>query len=112
MEECGKRVRGHEICPRQPRLVADPRAVFRGTSALDTPDESSHHMLAMSCQELTDRLHDYRGGDVGRADREALEAHLMICDHCLRYACDYEVTIRLARSTDGRGARPRLQSTG
>jgi len=60
----------------------------------------------MSCWQLMDRLHDYQGGDVDGSDRAVIEAHLMVCDHCLRYVCDYEVTIRLARSTAGRGARP------
>ena len=56
----------------------------------------------MSCQQLIDRLHDYRCGDVDGAVLPAIEAHLMVCDHCLRYLRDYEMTVRLVRSTVGR----------
>jgi predicted anti-sigma-YlaC factor YlaD len=58
----------------------------------------------MSCQELTDRLHDYLGGDVDRADLRVIEDHLKVCDRCLRYACEYELTLRLARSAAGQEA--------
>ena len=62
----------------------------------------------MSCKPMR-RMHDYRCGDVGRADLPAIEAHLMVCDDCLRNLGEYELTIRLARSTAWRGARPPLQ---
>lgn len=66
-------------------------------------------MKAMTCQELTGRLLDFHGGDVDRAGLRAIEAHLTVCDPCLRYLCDYELTIRLAQSAAGRGAGLRLQ---
>ena len=59
----------------------------------------------MTCQELTDRLPDYTSRDVDLAGRRAIEGHLMVCDACVRYLCDYEATVRLARATaaDERG---------
>lgn len=56
-------------------------------------------MLAMTCCELTERLFDYHCGAVDSARQRAVEAHLMVCDRCLRYAGDYQMTVQIVRST-------------
>ena len=53
----------------------------------------------MTCRELTDRLRDYGCGCIDCAERRTVEAHLMVCDRCLRYLGEYELTVRLARVT-------------
>ena len=75
----------------------------------ETDGRRPHHTKAMTCQELTDRLPDYTSHDVDLAGRRAIEAHLMICDRCVRYLRDYEVTVRLARSTAARATKPPLR---
>jgi anti-sigma factor RsiW len=56
-------------------------------------------MVVMTCRDLTDRLLDYHCGDLDAADRRAVDDHLMVCDRCLRYLRDYELTVQLVRST-------------
>jgi hypothetical protein len=50
----------------------------------------------MTCRELTERLLEYDCGGVESATRRAIEMHLTVCDPCLRYAGQYQVTVSLA----------------
>ena len=51
----------------------------------------------MTCRDVTDVLGDYVAGDLGVAERRAVEARLAACDHCRRYLRGYELTIALVR---------------
>src|SRR5690348_7767291 len=95
--------------PREPRSVADPRRGLHGAGRGRSGRAKAASYEGMTCQELIDRLADYISHDVDLAGRRAIEAHLMICDRCVRYLHDYEVTVRLARSTAARAAKPRLR---
>jgi hypothetical protein len=51
-------------------------------------------MKAMTCREITERLGDHHRDEIDAAAQQGVDAHLMTCDHCLRYAADYAVTVR------------------
>lgn len=51
----------------------------------------------MTCRDVTLVLADYLAGDLGVAERRAVEAGLAACDRCRRYLRGYELTIALAR---------------
>jgi anti-sigma factor RsiW len=55
-------------------------------------------MVAMTCRELTERLLDYHCVGIDPARQRAVEAHLMVCDRCLRYLGDYQATVRVVQS--------------
>jgi hypothetical protein len=61
----------------------------------DTRLRGAHHRDAMTCREVTERLRDF-----DHAERRAVESHLMVCDRCLRYLGEYELTLRLARAAE------------
>jgi len=50
----------------------------------------------MPCQELVEVVSAYLDGSLGAADRERLEAHLELCDPCVRYIEQLRETIALS----------------
>jgi predicted anti-sigma-YlaC factor YlaD len=52
----------------------------------------------MSCQEVTEFLADYFGGQLPLRQRIVFRLHLLMCRDCRRYLDSYAATIRLTRA--------------
>jgi anti-sigma factor RsiW len=48
------------------------------------------------CQQVVELVTDYLEGTLSRADRERIERHLAVCEHCSEYLAQLRETIRLS----------------
>lgn len=51
----------------------------------------------ITCKEVLTFLADYLSHELPEAKNEEFERHLSVCDACVAYIANYEVTIRMAR---------------
>ena len=52
----------------------------------------------LKCREVVELLAQYLEGSLPDESRQALEAHLEVCQDCRTYASSYKTTIELARA--------------
>ncbi|MBX3023897.1 zf-HC2 domain-containing protein [bacterium] len=55
-------------------------------------------MSELTCRDVADFLMAYLDRELDPPQRAAFEAHLTVCDECVRYLRAYERTVRLART--------------
>ena len=54
----------------------------------------------MTCREIADFLMQYIDGELPWPQRTAFKMHLALCPSCRAYLKSYELTVRLARSSN------------
>jgi anti-sigma factor RsiW len=52
---------------------------------------------SLTCRELVDFLMAYLDDELSHAESTAFEAHLAVCEDCVRYLQSYQATLRLER---------------
>lgn len=55
-------------------------------------------MSELTCRDVADFLMAYLDRELDPPERAAFEAHLAVCDECVRYLRAYERTVRLAKA--------------
>lgn len=52
----------------------------------------------LSCRDVADFLMAYLDRELDPSQRAAFDAHLAVCDECVRYLRSYDRTVRLAKA--------------
>lgn len=63
-------------------------------------------MNELTCRDVADFLMAYLERELDPPQRAAFEAHLAVCDECVRYLRSYARTIRLAKAAGREADQP------
>jgi anti-sigma factor RsiW len=55
-------------------------------------------MTELTCRDVVEFLMDYLTHELDASQRHAFEAHVAVCDECVRYIRSYEQTVRLGKA--------------
>jgi anti-sigma factor RsiW len=64
----------------------------------------------MICQELVETVSAYLDGTLAIADRTRLQAHLELCEPCVRYVDQFRVTIERSGQVHAEDLSPQEQN--
>ena len=65
----------------------------------------------LTCQALVELVSDYLEGRLGDAERTRVEAHLAVCEPCVRYVDQMRETLRLVGTIAVDTLSPEAQSS-
>ena len=60
----------------------------------------------LSCRDVADFLMAYLDRELDPSQRAAFDAHLAVCDECVRYLRSYDRTVRLAKAAGREADEP------